>query len=113
MRKSGGIIALVAGIFAVIAAVFTGFAGSFIGLFDSASGDSVTRFFWPGVIASFGVIVYGAVAIGSPGRSAGFILIIISLVGAVVSGTIVAVCLALALLGGVLVAIAPSQSAST
>ena len=104
MGKAGGIIGLIGGIFAVMAAIFTLLLGGFGTVFDAKGAGTVVDFGWYGLAAAFLVIVFGAVAIAKPSTGA-FGLFILSLVGAVVGGTAVAICLALAFLGGLLAAI--------
>ena len=51
---------------------------------------------------SFLAIIFGAIAIGSTGRTAGVLLTICALAGAVLGGSLVAICMTLALVGGIL-----------
>lgn len=104
MGKAGGIVGLIAGIFAVIAALITLTVGGMGAAFNASGTNTVVGFGWGGLIASFLVIAFGAVAIFMPSVGA-FGLLFLSLVGAVIGGTFVAVCLVLALLGGVLAAL--------
>jgi hypothetical protein len=106
MQKSGGIISLVAGIFATIAALVTLFIGGLGTAFEAESADVVVGLGWGGLFFSFLTIVLGAVAIGAKSRVPGVLLILSSIVGAVLGGTLVAICLALSLVGGILATIA-------
>ncbi len=102
MQKAGGIIALVAGIFATIAAVITLFLGGVGAAVQADKASTVIGLGWGGIAFSFLVIVLGAVAMGASSRVPGVMLILASIAGAVLGGTLVAVCLALALIGGIL-----------
>ncbi|WP_211271243.1 hypothetical protein [Moraxella pluranimalium] len=63
MNKAGGIIALIAGIFAVFASLFTLFFG---GLDAALNNDTrIVSMGWLGLLFSFLVIVFGAVAMGA------------------------------------------------
>ena len=103
MKKSGGIVALIAGIFGVIAAVVTLFTGGIASAFEAEGAEVVVLLGWGGVAFSFLVIILGAVAIGAKGKIPGILLIICSIAGAALGGTIVAVFMALSLIGGILV----------
>lgn len=110
MGKAGGIIGLIGGIFAVIAALFTLLAGGVGAAFSADKASMVVSFGWYGLAAAFLVIVSGVVAIFKPSVGA-FGLLLLSLVGAIVGGTAVAICLVLALLGGVLAASGSTDAA--
>lgn len=102
MRKAGGIIGLIAGIFGVIAAVVTLFVGGLGAAFEAEGAYTVIGLGWGGVLFSFLSIVFGAVTIGSKGRVPGILLLISSITGALLGGTIVAIAMGLAGVGGVL-----------
>ncbi|MBF0106910.1 MAG: hypothetical protein HQM16_16480 [Deltaproteobacteria bacterium] len=102
MRKAGGIIALIAGIFGVVAAGATLFVGGIAGAFDAEGANTVVWLGWGGVLFSFLTIVFGAVCMGAKSKMPGVFLIISAISGAVLGGTLVAIFMALALLGGVL-----------
>ena len=102
MRKAGGIIALVAGIFGVFAAGFTLFTGGLGATFEAEGADTIIALGWGGVAFSFLTIVFGAIAMGAKGRGPGVLLILCAIGGAILGGTIVAVFMALAGIGGIL-----------
>lgn len=104
MGKAGGIVGLLAGIFGVGAALFTLLMGGAGAAFDATGFDRIIAYGWWGVAAAFMVIVSGAVAIFN-GPVGAFGLLAFSLIGTVLGGTVVAIALALGLLGGVLAAI--------
>jgi hypothetical protein len=110
MRKAGGIIALIAGIFGIFAAGITLLVG---GIGSAASADNaqmVVGLGWGGVASSFLVIVLGAVAMGSTSRIPGVLLIIASIIGVFVGGTLVALFMLLAFVGGILATIGGGQA---
>lgn len=102
MQKAGGIVALVAGVFAVLAAFVTLFIGGVGGAVDAEGADTIILLGWGGVFFSFACIVMGAVAMNSISRVPGILLIICALAGGILGGTLVAIFMALALVGGIL-----------
>jgi hypothetical protein len=112
MRKAGGIVALIAGVFGVLAAGITLLVGAGGTAFNTANAGTVVGLGWGGVIFSFLTIVLGAVAMNARGRMPGFFLIITSLLGAVLGGTLVAIFMALALCGGILALFGPPKGAA-
>jgi hypothetical protein len=101
MGKAGGIIGIIAGVFGIIAAVVTLFVGGLGSAFHAEGAKAVVGLGWGGVLFSFLAIVFGAVAIARP-KGAGIGLIIVSIIGAILGGTLVAICMALSLIGGIL-----------
>jgi hypothetical protein len=102
MRIAGGVIALIAGIFGFIAAVATLFFGGVGAAFSANGADTVLRYGWGGIAFSFLVIVYGACALGTKGRWAGYLLIVSAIGGWFLGGLLVGICMVLAVIGGVL-----------
>lgn len=111
MNKAGGIIGIIAGVFGVIAAVFTLLAGGIGSVFDATEAGTVVGLGWGGMLFSFLAIVFGTVAIVR-WRWAGMALIICSILGIVLGGTMVAICMALSLIGGILAAIGTRKEMS-
>jgi hypothetical protein len=105
MKTAGGVIAIIAGIFAVISAGVTLLIGGVGSAFESEGASTVVGLGWGGVIFSFIVIVLGAIAIGVNSKIPGLLLIISSIAGAILGGTLVAVFMVLALIGGILATI--------
>ena len=101
MGKAGGIISIIAGIFGIIAAVVTLFFGGLGSALNTENASSVVGLGWGGVLFSFLVIIFGAVAFAKP-KPAGIALVICSIAGAILGGTFVAVCMVLSLVGGIL-----------
>lgn len=110
MKVAGSVIALIAGIFGCIAAVATLLLGGIGSAFSAQGANTVIGLGWGGVIFSFLVIVWAACALGVRGRWPGVLLMISALAGACLGGTLVAVCMALALVGGLLSMIAKREA---
>ena len=102
MKKAGGIIALIAGIFGIFAAGATLFMGGLGGAFEAEAADTVVNLGWGGVLFSFLTIIFGVICITVESKWPGIILIIVAASGAVLGGSLVAIFMALALLGGIL-----------
>lgn len=100
VRKAGGLVALIAGIFAVMAALLTLVLGGAGKAVDARNADTVIMLGWGGVAFSFLTIVLGAVCMSATSRWPGVLLIVCALAGAVLGGTLVALFMALALIGG-------------
>lgn len=105
MQKAGGIIALVAGIFGVFAAIFTLLVGGLGAGLEAENASTVIGLGWGGVFFSFLTIILGAVNLGAKTRIPGILLMICAVTGAILGGTIVAVFMALAFIGGLLSAV--------
>lgn len=110
MGKAGGIIGIIAGVFGVGAGLVTLLFGGLGAAFNANGAQTVVGLGWSGVVFSFLAIVFGAVAFAKP-RGAGIGLVIVSILGAILGGTLVAIFMARALIGGVL-AMLGSRSAS-
>ncbi|WP_346357995.1 hypothetical protein [Bosea sp. (in: a-proteobacteria)] len=102
MKKAGGIIALIAGIFGVIAAFVTLMIGGVGSAVEAKNAQTVVMLGWGGVAFSFLTIVLGAICMNAASRVPGVLLIICAIAGAILGGTIVAIFMVLALIGGVL-----------
>lgn len=102
MNKTGGIVAIIAGVFAVIAALVTLLFGGVASVVHADRAGTVIGLGWGGVVFSFLVIVLGALSFSKP-RPAGWGLAVSALLGAVLGGTLVAVFMVLAFIGGILV----------
>jgi hypothetical protein len=102
MKKAGGIVALIAGVFGTGAALITLLLGGIGSAVGGEGASTIVGLGWGGVLFSFAVIVLGAIAIGAKNRVPGVLLIVCSLLGAVLGGTLVALFMVLALAGGIL-----------
>jgi hypothetical protein len=105
MQKAGGIVALVAGILGTLAALVTLLIGGLGSAFNSSGSGTVVALGWGGVAFSFATIVLGAIAMGAKSRVPGVLLIVSAVFGAILGGTLVAVFMVLALVGGILAVI--------
>jgi hypothetical protein len=102
MKKAGGIIALIAGIFGIFAAGFTLLIGGVGSAADAQDANTVIGLGWGGVIFSFLTIVLGAICLGATSKVPAILLIICSIAGAILGGTLVAIFMVLAFIGGIL-----------
>ncbi|ANW02752.1 hypothetical protein [Bradyrhizobium icense] len=112
MRKAGGIVALIAGIFGIFAAGITLLVGGVGSAVQANDAQLVVGLGWGGVGFSFLVIVLGAVAMGSNSRIPGMLLVLASIAGAILGGTLVAIFMLLAFIGGVLATIGGGRAAA-
>lgn len=111
MNKAGGILGILAGVFGTFAAVATLFIGGMGAALEADKADTVIGLGWGGVFFSFLVIVFGAVAFAKP-KGGGQGLILSSILGAILGGTLVAICMVMALVAGIL-ALAGAKKVST
>lgn len=105
MGKAGGIIGIVAGVLGILAALFTLLVGGLGSAFEAKDAGTVVGLGWGGIVFSLLAIVFGAVGLGKP-KAGGTGLILGSLAGIVMGGTLVAIFMALSLIGGILAAVA-------
>ena len=110
MQKAGGIIGLIAGIFGVLAAVFTLLVGGMGSAFHAHGASTVVGLGWGGILFSFLCIIFAAVAMGSESKIPGALLTLCAIAGATLGGTFVAVCMVLALVGGILATMGAKKS---
>ena len=102
MKKAGGILGIIGGVFGVFAALVTLFIGGVGGAFQASGAGTVIGLGWGGLVFAFLAIIFGAVSLGARSRTAGVLLTLSALGGAMLGGTMVAVCMVLALVGGIL-----------
>jgi uncharacterized protein YecT (DUF1311 family) len=102
MKKAGGIIGLISGIFGIIAGFVTLFMGGLGGAFNALGSETIVGLGWGGIGFSFLVIIFGAVSMSAKTRVPPTLLILSSIAGMILGGTLVAIVLLLGLLGGVL-----------
>lgn len=105
MKKSGSIIALIAGIFGILSAMATLLIGGTASAFHASGSGTLVGLGWGGIVFSFLVIIFSAISMGSKNRVHGILLIISSILGIILGGTLVAVFMVLSLIGGILVTI--------
>jgi len=113
MQKAGGIIALIAGIFGVLSAIVTLFIGGLAVAFKATESSTVGGLVFGGIICSFLVIIFGAIAMNTKKKIIGVLLIIASIIGAISGGGIVAVFMVLSLVGGIIALIGTNKRNST
>jgi hypothetical protein len=110
MKKAGGIIALIAGIFGVIAAIATMFIGGVGAAFGGEGAETVIGLGWGGILFSFMTIIFAAIALNAKSKVPGILLIVCAIAGAILGGTIVAIFMVLALVGGILATIGTKKT---
>lgn len=110
MKKAGGIIAIIAGVFGIFAAGATLFIGGLGGAFEAEGSTTVVGLGWGGVVFSFLAIVFGAICMSAKSKTPGILLTLISIFGAVLGGTLVAVFMVLAFIGGILATIGTKKT---
>lgn len=113
MNKAGGIIALIAGLFGTGAALVTLSVGGIGSALEADEADLVVTLGWLGLLAAFLTIVLGAVAMATTSKVPGILIIVLAIVGAFAGGTLVAICMALALLGGIVTLFAKHPARTT
>lgn len=69
---------------------------------NAENANTVIGFGWGGVLISFTTIVLGAIALGTKSRVPGILIVISSVAGAILGGTIVAIFMVLSIIGGIL-----------
>lgn len=102
MKKAGGIIALIAGILGIFAAFATLLVGGLGSAVEAEGAKTVVGLGWGGVLFSFLTIIFGAVCMGAKSRTPSALLVTSSILGAVMGGTMVALFMVLALVGGII-----------
>ena len=101
MRKAGGLVALFAGLYGVVAAIITLIVLG--GLGSSTNVDPMgVSLGWAGLALSFLISILGAVCMRTISQRPVFLLLLCALTGAVISETLVSVCMGAALFGGLL-----------
>lgn len=101
MGKAGGIIGIVAGVLGVFAAFVTYFIG-FVGFaVEPMEGITVMGYALRGLGFALLAIIFGCTALVLP-RSGGLGLVLVSIGGAIFGSQLVAMCMSLSLVGGIL-----------
>jgi hypothetical protein len=99
MRTVGGTIAVTAGIFATIAAMLTLVVGLAVA-FHADQATQIRWFEWGAVIVSFATVFLGAICLHARSVTAGLVLMMASVSGAVLGGVFVAGFMVLTFIGG-------------
>ena len=110
MIKTGGIIAIIAGLLGLFAGFITLFLGGLGSAFSSSGAGNIVSLGWGGILFSLLVVFYGGIAISKPKAGATGI-ILSSILGIVLGGTLVAILMALALAGGIMAAVGKPKEA--
>jgi hypothetical protein len=101
MRKTGGLLALCAGLYGLVAAIITLIVLG--GLGSSVSVDPKGVLIgWAGLGLSLTISVLGATIIRTSSQGPVFLLLLLALMGAVISETLVSLCMAAAFFSGLL-----------
>lgn len=88
-----------------MAALTTLMVGGLGAAFEAEGSGTIVGLGWGGLAFAFGTIVLGAISISAKSKTPGVLLIVSSLLGAILGGTLVALFMVLALIGGVLATI--------
>ena len=102
MRKSGGIIALIASVIAILAAIVTLSVGGIGGAFNANNADMVIFLGFGGLFFSFVGIILGAVCMNAKKKMPSILLMLSAILGAIMGGTFVAIFMILVFVGGAL-----------
>lgn len=108
MNKAGGLIAVIGGVFGTLAAVATLFIGGTGAAFEAQGFAQMLNLGWSGIAASFLSIVFGSLALNITHWIPGMLLVLTGVGGFSFGGTLVAVCMALTIVGG-LIALFPAN----
>jgi len=108
MIKTGGILAIIAGVLGLLAGFVTLFLGGLGSAFSASGFGDVVSLGWGGILFSLLVVVYGSIAISKPKPGATGI-ILSAILGIALGGTLVAVLMVLALVGGIMAAIGKTK----
>jgi hypothetical protein len=110
MSKTGGILAIIAGVLGLLAGFVTLFLGGLGSAFSASGFGDVVSLGWGGILFSLLVVIYGSIAISKPKPGATGI-ILSAIFGMALGGTLVAILMILALVGGIMVAIGKPKEA--
>ena len=113
LRKAGGIVSLIGSILAVFAAVGTLFIGGCGSALEAEGASTIIGLGWIGLILSIVLIVFSVMIISGPSTSKAIWIIVLSIVAALFGGTLVAICMILSIVGGVLAYIGSKQEVQT
>ncbi|OFW98453.1 MAG: hypothetical protein A3J37_04075 [Alphaproteobacteria bacterium RIFCSPHIGHO2_12_FULL_45_9] len=102
MKKAGSIISIIAGVFGVIAAVIEMSIGGIGHIAEVEGAGDVSVAASMGLIASFLIIIFGAIQNSNSEKWVSITLVGVSVFGMLFGGTFVAVSLLLSLIGGIL-----------
>ena len=108
MRTAAGILSILGGIFGIIAAIMTLFFGGLGGVVGAEGAKHVVGLGWLGFLFSLFSIIFGAVVF-NPKRNVGIHLLVTALAGMAMGGTLVAFCMSMTFLAGILGLLSKSE----
>lgn len=111
MIKTGGILAIIAGVLGLLAGFVTLFLGGLGSAFSASGFGDVVSLGWGGILFSLLVVIYGSIAISKPKPGATGI-ILSAILGIALGGSLVAILMILALIGGIMAAIGKPKEAA-
>ena len=118
MKKASGIIGLIGGILGFLAAVITLMTGGLVAGLESVTGegseasDMIAQFGLVGVLGSFLTIIFSAMMFGAKSSLMPILLLVSAIAGAIFGGTLVAVCMVLCIIAGIVGFIGVRQKSS-
>jgi hypothetical protein len=101
MRKAGALLALLAGLYGVLAAIITLIVLGGIGSSASVDPKGVSLG-WAGLVLSCLIIILGAICVRTTSQRPVFLLLLCAFTGAVISETLVSLCMASAFFSGLM-----------
>lgn len=101
MIQAAAVIGIIASFLGLIAAAVTLLFGGAASAFGTSGAGTVVTLGWGGVLFSLAAFVASALIYAKP-RGAGMALVCIAVLGAVLGGTLVAICMVLAAIAGIL-----------
>lgn len=113
MKTGGGVIALIAGIFSIMMAFLTLGIGGLGSAFGGSEASTVIALGWAGLFLSFAIVVFAVICIFTSSNVPPIALIGLSLVNVFAGGTLVAIFMILALIGGILALAGNSKQQKT
>lgn len=111
MKTAGGIITLIGGLFGTIMAFITLGIGGLGGAFGGEGADTVIGLGWAGVFLTFTIIIFSVVSIFTKSKVPAITIIALSVITVIAGGTLVAIFMVLAFIGGIINLIGVSREA--
>lgn len=109
MKIAGGVVSIVFAVVAVISALATLLLGGIGEAVGTEGASLVTGLGWAGLFISFVIIAFAAAAIGAKSTFPAIMVIVLSLINVIAGGTLVAIFMVPALLGGIVSLIGVTQ----
>jgi hypothetical protein len=111
MQRTGGILAIVGGVLGLLAAVVTVFLRDYSAEIDPANAGASVTLGWISLVLTVVTIVLGVLALRRKEQIYGILVVVSALLAAILGRGFVAVGVAVAIIGGILVVVAAQQSA--